>query len=152
MYIPFGFSWPLHFDNYSYAFATVGPYIFNSVVITVISTVLIIILSSMGGVFDRYEFPGKGFLYMAIISLMMVPGILSLVPLFLLSDSLGILDTKLSIILPGIRTQIPMAVFLIRVFMEGIKYLVQIGTIIVNLLYKTEDMYYTIDYDIRSGI
>jgi ABC-type glycerol-3-phosphate transport system permease component len=121
MYIPFGPSWPLHFENYHYAFTTVGPYILNSVVITVISTVLIIILSSMGGfVFARYEFPGKGFLYMAIISLMMVPGILSLVPLFLLSDSLGILDTKLSIILPGIRTQIPMAVFLIRAFMEGI--------------------------------
>jgi ABC-type glycerol-3-phosphate transport system permease component len=121
MYIPFGPSWPLHFDNYPYAFATVGPYILNSVVITVISTVLIVILSSMGGfVFARYEFPGKGFLYMAIISLMMVPGILSLVPLFFLSDSLGILDTKLAIILPGIRTQIPMAVFLIRAFMEGI--------------------------------
>jgi ABC-type glycerol-3-phosphate transport system permease component len=121
MYIPFGPSWPLHFDNYPYAFATVSPYILNSVVITIVSTILIIILSAMGGfVFARYEFPGKGFLYMTIIALMMVPGILTLVPLFMLSDNLGILDTKLSIILPGLRSQIPMAVFLIRVFMEGI--------------------------------
>jgi ABC-type glycerol-3-phosphate transport system permease component len=121
LYIPFGLSLPLHFDNYSYAFAAVGPYILNSVIITAVSTVLILAVSSMGSfVFARYEFPGKGFLYMAIIALMMVPGILTLVPLFILTGKMGILDTKLSIILPGLRAQIPMAVFLIRGFMEGI--------------------------------
>jgi ABC-type glycerol-3-phosphate transport system permease component len=121
LYIPFGPSLPLHFDNFSFAFATVGPYIMNSVIITLISTLLIIIISAMGAfVFARYKFPGKGFFYMAIIALMMVPGVLTLVPLFILSENFGILNTKLAIILPGLRAQIPMGIFLTRAFMEGI--------------------------------
>jgi ABC-type glycerol-3-phosphate transport system permease component len=121
LYMPFGPSLPLHFDNYTYAFTTVGPYIMNTAIITAVSTLLIIIISAMGAfVFARYNFPGKGFFYMAVIALMMVPGILTLVPLFLLSEKFGILNTKLAIILPGLRAQIPMAVFLTRAFMEGI--------------------------------
>lgn len=121
LYVPFGFSLPLHFDNYTFAFATVGPYIMNTIIITLISTLLIIIISAMGAfVFARYNFPGKGFLYMAVIALMMVPGVLTLVPLFIISERFNILNTKLAIILPGLRAQIPMAVFLIRAFMEGI--------------------------------
>jgi ABC-type glycerol-3-phosphate transport system permease component len=121
LYRPFVFSLPLHFENYSYAFLTVGPYIMNSIIITAAGTLLIIIISAMGAfVFARYNFPGKGFFYMAIIALMMVPGVLTLVPLFILSEKFGILNTKLAIILPGLRAQIPMAVFLTRAFMEGI--------------------------------
>ncbi|MDR2176768.1 MAG: carbohydrate ABC transporter permease [Treponema sp.] len=121
LYAPFSLSLPLHFDNYAYAFAGVGPYIMNTVIITTAGTLLIIILSAMGAfVFARYNFPGKGFFYMAVIALMMVPGVLTLVPLFLLSEKFGILNTKLAIILPGLRAQIPMAVFLTRAFMEGI--------------------------------
>jgi ABC-type glycerol-3-phosphate transport system permease component len=121
LYTPFGPSLPLHFDNYSFAFAAVGPYIMNSVIITLISTLLIIAISAMGAfVFARYNFPGKGFFYMSIIALMMVPGVLTLVPLFILSENFGILDTKLAIILPGLRAQIPMGIFLTRAFMEGI--------------------------------
>jgi ABC-type glycerol-3-phosphate transport system permease component len=121
LYVPFSLSFPFHFENYSYAWVNVSPYIMNTIIITVISTVVTIILSAMAAfALARYKFPGKEFFYMAIIALMMVPGILTLVPLFMLSNSLQILDTKLSIILPGIRSMIPMSVFLTRVFMEGI--------------------------------
>lgn len=121
LYVPFSLSFPFHFENYSYAWINVGPYIMNSIIITVISTVATIMLSAMAAfALARYKFPGKEFFYMAIIALMMVPGILTLVPLFMLSNSLRILDTKLSIILPGLRSMIPMSVFLTRAFMEGI--------------------------------
>jgi ABC-type glycerol-3-phosphate transport system permease component len=121
LYVPFNLSFPFHFDNYSYAWLNVSPYIMNTIIITVISTMATIILSAMAAfALARYKFPGKEFFYMTIIALMMVPGILTLVPLFMLSNSLRILDTKLSIILPGLRSMIPMSVFLSKAFMEGI--------------------------------
>jgi ABC-type glycerol-3-phosphate transport system permease component len=121
LYTPFVLSLPLHFENYTYAFVTVGPYIMNTIIITTVSTLLVIIISAMGAfAFARYNFPGKGFFYMAVIALMMVPGVLTLVPLFMISVNLGILNTRLAIILPGLRAQVPMAVFLTRAFMEGI--------------------------------
>jgi ABC-type glycerol-3-phosphate transport system permease component len=121
LYSPFGLSFPLHFENYTYAFSSVGPYIMNSVIITTVGTILVVILSSMGAfAFARYQFPGKGFLYMVLIALMMIPGILTLIPLFMITSSMGLLNSKMAIILPGLRSQLPMAVFLTRAFMEGI--------------------------------
>ena len=56
------------------------------------------------------------------LALMMVPGILTLVPLFLLSSNLGILNSKLAIILPGIRSQLPFGIFLVTAFVKGLSH------------------------------
>lgn len=120
-YTPFSLSFPLHFENYGIAWLYVGNSIVNSLINTIVSTVCIMILSAMGAyVFGAYKFPGKEFLYILVISLLMVPGILTLVPLFLLSSRMGILNTKLAIILPGIRSQLPFGVFLLTAFVKGI--------------------------------
>lgn len=120
-YSPFGLSFPLHFENYSIAWLYVGNSILNSVINTVISTAIIVILSAMGAyVFGAFEFPGKNVLYMLVLALMMVPGILTLVPMFLLSSQMHILNTKLAIILPGIRAELPLGVFLITAFVKAL--------------------------------
>ena len=56
------------------------------------------------------------------LALMMVPGILTLVPLFLLSSNMGILNSKLAIILPGIRSQLPFGIFLVTAFVKGLSH------------------------------
>ena len=58
----------------------------------------------------------------AVLALMMVPGILTLVPLFLLSSNMGILNSKLAIILPGIRSQLPFGIFLVTAFVKGLSH------------------------------
>lgn len=121
MYQPFNLSFPLHFENYSVAWLNISRSIVNSFIVTIISTVLIMILAAMGGyVFGAYEFPLKNLLYMMVLALMMVPGILTLVPLFLECSNLGILNTKWAIILPGVRSQLPFGVFLLTAFVKGI--------------------------------
>jgi ABC-type glycerol-3-phosphate transport system permease component len=118
---PFTLSFPFHWVNYSLAWLYVNEYIINTLFITAVGTVLIVVFASMAAyVFARFTFPGKNFFFMLIIMLMMIPGILTLVPMFLLVNDMDIVDTKMAIILPGLRAQIPMAVFLTRAFIEGI--------------------------------
>lgn len=123
MYEPFNLSFPLHLENYGVAWLYVKDSIFNSLINTAVSTVIIVILAAMGAyVFGVFEFPGKNFLYISVLALMMVPGILTLVPLFLLSSNMGILNSKLAIILPGIRSQLPFGIFLVTAFVKGLSH------------------------------
>lgn len=121
MYQPFNLSFPLHPENYSIAWLYVKDSIFNSLFNTIVSTCIIVVLAAMGAyVFGAFEFPGKNFLYMAVLALMMVPGILTLVPMFLLSSRLHILNSKLAIILPGLRAELPFGVFLVTAFVKSL--------------------------------
>jgi ABC-type glycerol-3-phosphate transport system permease component len=121
LHFPFTLTLPVNWGNYSLAWLYVSDYIINSVIITVFGTFLIILFSTLAAyVFARFTFPGKNFLFMCIMALMMIPGILTLVPLFLLVNEMNFIDTKAAIILPGLRAQIPMAIFLTRAFIEGI--------------------------------
>ena len=51
------------------------PNMLNTLCMIVVAVVVVLILSAMGGfVFGTKKFPGKNFLYMAIMILMMIPG------------------------------------------------------------------------------
>lgn len=120
-YEPFLLSFPLHWENYTVAWLNVKHGILNSLITTVTSTAIILVLSAMGAyVFGAFCFPGKDILYILVLALMMIPGILTLVPMFLLSSKLGILNTKWAIILPGIRAELPFGVFLLTAFVKGL--------------------------------
>lgn len=121
MYQPFNLSFPLHLENYGIAWLHVGRSIVNSLINTAVGTAITVILAAMGAyVFGAFDFPGKNFLYMAVLALMMVPGILTLVPQFLLASNLHILNSKLAIILPGLRAQLPFGIFIITAFVKGL--------------------------------
>jgi multiple sugar transport system permease protein len=107
----------LHLDYYVEASKYIFPYIVNSLIVVTISVVSIVFLSSLGGyVFGRMEFGGKKVLFALIISLMMIPGILTLIPSFLWMREFpffggnnwlgaggnGLLNTRLALVLPYI--------------------------------------------------
>lgn len=96
----FGLTFPLHFENYVTAWEAIGGYIFNSVFVGVISVVIIIATSALAGYsFARLRFKGKNVLYMAVVALLMIPGLLTLIPLFLLIKSFGMLDSYFGLII-----------------------------------------------------
>jgi ABC-type glycerol-3-phosphate transport system permease component len=66
-----------------------------------IASVLIIIATSAlaGYSFARLRYRGKNFLYMSVVALLMIPGLLTLIPLFLLIKSFGMLDSYLGLII-----------------------------------------------------
>ncbi|MCC5875075.1 MAG: carbohydrate ABC transporter permease, partial [Candidatus Sumerlaeia bacterium] len=73
----------LRLDYYTDAYNALFPYMWNSLIVCVITVGGVITLASLSGyVFARLHFAGKNLLFMLLLALMMVPGILTLVPAF----------------------------------------------------------------------
>ncbi len=92
---------PIRWGNYRDGWFTMRRYIFNSLVYSLASVVGVVFLSSLSGyVFARHRFPGKELIYVVILALLMVPGILTLIPTFVLVRQLGLINTPWALILP----------------------------------------------------
>lgn len=88
------------------------------VVPIVVFQLLVAALAAFG--FARYSGKVKQFLFFAYIILMLMPYQVTLVPNFLVSQHLGILDTRWAIWLPGIFS--PFAVYMLTRYMQRIPY------------------------------
>jgi len=112
---------PFHWDNYALAWVTVSKYVFNSVFVSGVAGIGMIAVASLAAyVFARQSFPGRELLYNAIIALMMVPGILTLIPLFILVKDIGLLDSYWGLILPYVAGGQVFGIFLLRQFFAGL--------------------------------
>ncbi|MBB6670755.1 carbohydrate ABC transporter permease [Cohnella nanjingensis] len=112
---------PLAWGNYKTVFPMVWRYIVNTVFVAFVGTTGNLIISSLSAfTFARMKFPLKEFIYTAVIALMMIPGVLSLVPTFMLYKGLGVFDTYAVLILPIIVSGPIFGTFLLRGFFEGI--------------------------------
>lgn len=95
-----GVSFPFHWGNYVTAWQAIAPYIVNSLIISGVSVIIIILTAAMTGyAFARLRFRGKTLLYMAIVALLMIPSTLTLIPLFLEIKNFGLLNTYWGLIL-----------------------------------------------------
>ena len=91
-------------------------YLYNSVVVTASATILTLFVNSMAAfALSKYRFRGRGVIFMLIISTLMVPLSVILVPAFLLITALGWNNQLIGIIIPTIGT--PTGVFLLRQYM-----------------------------------
>ena len=91
-------------------------YLANSVIVTASATILTLFVNSMAAfALSKYRFRGRGFIFMLIISTLMVPLSVILVPAFLLITALGWNNQLIGIIIPTIGT--PTGVFLLRQYM-----------------------------------
>jgi ABC-type glycerol-3-phosphate transport system permease component len=92
---------PVRWENYRDGWVTMRRYIFNSLWYSMVSVVIVVFLSSISGyVFARHKFPGKEAIYVIILALLMIPGILTLIPAFVLVKQLGLFNTPWALILP----------------------------------------------------
>jgi alpha-glucoside transport system permease protein len=89
--------------------------------IAVGGTVLpIVIAASAGYAFAWIDFPGRDWLFVVVIALLVVPLQMGLIPLFKLYNTLGIYDTVIGLILFHTAFGLPFAIFLLRNFFIGI--------------------------------
>jgi N-acetylglucosamine transport system permease protein len=112
---------PLLWSNFSYIWErySFGDYFINSLVITVISTLVAAFLSaSTAYVIARYPFRGNGVLFYSYLSYMMIPAFLGIIPLFFLMDDLHLTNQLLGLILIYTITSIPFAVFVLVGFFK----------------------------------
>lgn len=76
-------------------------YIKNTVIYAVGTTFLAVLFDSMAGyAFARLKFKGKNVIFIFVLLTMMVPFQVMMIPLFLESNALGLLDTYAGLILP----------------------------------------------------
>ncbi len=111
---------PFIFANYADAFKSILPYLGNSVYISAVSIVILLLTASMSAyAFARLRFPAKEQIFMAILALLMIPGLLELIPQFTLLKKFGLLDRYAGIILGYITGSQAFSIFIIRSFFSS---------------------------------
>ena len=93
-----------------------GTYLWNSVFITVVATIVTLLFNSMAAfALSKYKFSGSKLVFLLILSTLMVPPTIVLVPNFLVVSELGLLNSLWGVIWPAVAT--PTGVFLLRQYM-----------------------------------
>jgi len=115
--------WPQEFtwENFGAWFGQLnfGQFFGNSIVVALFTVLGNLVFCSMVGyALAKMDFPGKKALFVVVMVTLMVPGVVTFVPLFVMVSSLGLVDTYAALILPFVTT--PLGVFLMRQFMLGI--------------------------------
>jgi len=108
------FAW----SNYGDLFHkfTFGTYLWNSIFITVVATLLTLLFNSMAAfALSKYRFKGQKAVFLLIIATLMIPPTIILVPVFLVINEVGLLNNLWGVILPAVAT--PTGVFLLRQYM-----------------------------------
>lgn len=112
----------LHFENFKLAVTLVpyDRYFLNSVLITSISVVLPLITSAIVGfAFARMQARGKKLLFTMVLATMMLPGIVTQIPTYILFNKIGLLNTFWPWILGGIGGS-AFYIFIYRQFFSAI--------------------------------
>jgi multiple sugar transport system permease protein len=106
-------------DNFVEAWTSnnFGRYFLNSAIVTIASTIISVTLSAMlGFVFARYEFPGRRILFGTLLFTLMVPGLVLLIPQFVLARNLGLLNSLWGLVIVYAVLNLGLNTFLLRGF------------------------------------
>ena len=141
MFFPFGwmastaiksesqiFAWPpqwipipAHFENFAkmWGVAAFANYFLNSLIVAGIGTIVVLFFCSLAGfAFAKYEFPARNIIFMILLTTLMIPAQVTLIPVFLIVKGLGWLNSYPGLIVPGLANVF--ALFLMRQFMQTI--------------------------------
>jgi multiple sugar transport system permease protein len=115
--------WPqsASLDNYTQLFSRLnfGQYFFNSTFVAAVVTAGNLVFCSMlGYALAMLNFAGKRFIFLAVMTTLMIPGVVTFVPLFVLVANAGLVDTLPGLFLPYLVA--PFGVFLMRQFILGL--------------------------------
>jgi ABC-type glycerol-3-phosphate transport system permease component len=112
---------PLHPNNYAKSFFLMVPYMMNSVLFVLGTTTISITCSTLTAyALGRYDFPGKEIFYIAILALLMIPGVLTLITSFVVTVSLGINNSLLGIWLPMAAGAQAFQIIVLRTFFASL--------------------------------
>ena len=113
---------PWYFQNYPDV-VTNGffGFFFRSVIIGSISLVLMLIITSFAAYpLARMKFKLRGFLYAGIVAMMSVPMHVTLIPVYQMTNSMGLINNLFSLLGPYVAFALPMSVFILTGFMMTI--------------------------------
>ncbi len=112
----------LVFQNYVDAWNTANfsGFFFNSVVVSVIAVIITVLSGALAAYFlSRFTFKMNKLLYGFFIFGLLVPIHATLIPMFLLMQNLGLLNTRISLVFPYVAFNMPVTIFLLVSFMKS---------------------------------
>ena len=122
------FEWPIKLlpetftlDNYKNVWNELpfGKWLFNSVLVTTIQTITNVFFSALAGfAFARLEFKGRKLIFGLLLSSLMIPGIILLVPKFIILNEFRLINSYAGLIIPGLVGVTN--IFLMKQFFETI--------------------------------
>ncbi len=119
--LPFLPALPLRWENYEFAWQIISQFLLNSIVVSGATVIGVLVLSSLAAYsFAQIRFPGRTFVFYAVLALMMVPASLTLVPSFVLIKDLRLMNTHWSLILPWIAGGQIIGILILRAFFESL--------------------------------
>jgi len=121
----------LQWENYIRAWKSTnfGRQFFNSMVMALTVTIGQIVTSAMAGyAFARFDFKGKGFLFMVLLATLIVPFQMRAIPVYVMISKLGWLDSYKALIIPSLGNAF--GIFLFRQFFSTIPYALEEAALI----------------------
>ena len=118
---PTFFPQTLYFNYYrSLLTASLYPrWFFNTTIVTVLQVLVSVFVSSLAGYgFAKKEFPGRDYIFLAVLSAMMVPFVVLMIPNFITIFRLGLINTYPALILPWVSH--PFGVFIMRQYCKTV--------------------------------
>ena len=96
-------------------------FFWNSLFVSTVTTILAVVVAVPAAyAFSRFTFPGRQFLFFAVLLRNMFPAVIFLVPLFILMRLLGLVNTHGSLILTYLTFGLPLAIWLLKGFYDNI--------------------------------
>ncbi|WP_306345148.1 carbohydrate ABC transporter permease [Lederbergia ruris] len=103
-------------DNYS---SPLLHWFFNSLIISVVHTLLVLVVVALAAfAYGRLQFKGRNAIFMFLMATMMFPGVVNLIPLYKIVDTLGWINSYWAAIVPGAAGVFN--IFLVRQFLANI--------------------------------
>jgi raffinose/stachyose/melibiose transport system permease protein len=110
-------------QNYATAWAqaSFSTYFFNSVFVTIGSLVLGVSAATLAAyALGRIRFPGRGIVSAFYLAGLLLPAQLGVVPIFYILQGMGLIDTKIGLILVYSSQALPLSIFLLTLFFRGL--------------------------------
>lgn len=110
-WFPHRFTW----SNYADVFAQnqIGRVFLNSLLVASATTVITVLVTALGGYgFSRFRFRGRNLWIYTTIIVRMIPGLLLIIPYYLMFQKAGLLNTLSGLVIVYVTAAIPLAIYL----------------------------------------
>jgi multiple sugar transport system permease protein len=97
----------------------IGRHVVISAALAAVTTLIALTVNAMAGyAFAKLPFPGRDRLFGGLLGALVIPGQVAMLPLFLLMRALGLVDSWLEVVIPGMASVI--GIFLVRQYATGL--------------------------------
>ena len=118
-FFPKTFTWQNYtdlFEQFNY-----GVLLQNSLLVSVASALVVTVFSMLGGYsLARYKFNGKQVVVLFFLITQMIPGILVIIPLYIIFSKMGLINTHIGLFIYYVTVNLPFCVITMRSFFERI--------------------------------